>query len=148
MADVNPEQERTRLRRVYSGMSEEELREIAEDGASLTPEAVQALTAEIARRGLDVFVSTSSPGEDTLQQRDLVTIRRFQTLSEAMVAKSVLDGAGIESFLFDDNTARMYVSIAVGGIRMQVNRDDAEQALELLQQPTPDGSDVEGDSGA
>jgi hypothetical protein len=144
MADVSPEQERTRLQRVYSGMTGEELREIAEDGPSLTAEAVQVLTAEIARRGLDIFVSTSSPGGDMLQQRDLVTIRRFQTLSEAMVAKTVLDSAGIESFLLDDNTARNYVSIAVGGIRMQVNRVDAEQALELLQRPIPEASDVEG----
>jgi hypothetical protein len=146
MPDGNPEQERSRLQREYSRMTDEELREIAEDGASLTAEAVQVLTAEIARRGLDISVSASGQEEDRVRQRELVTIRRFRDLPEAMLAKGILDSAGIECFVVDDNIVRLnwFISTGIGGIKIQVNKSDAEAASELFAQPIPDGFDVDG----
>jgi hypothetical protein len=44
-----------------------------------------------------------------------------------MLAKGMLDSGGIERFLLDDNTGRMR------GIRMQVNRFDAEAATTILE---------------
>jgi Putative prokaryotic signal transducing protein len=155
MADIDPGRERKRLEGVYSGMTDEELQAMAEDGASLTSQALQVLSAEITRRKLDIAISTSRPGgasgspaarssEKEAEPEDLVTIRRFQNLSEADLARGLLESAGIESFLLDDNTARMYVSTVVGGVSLQVNRADAEAASELLAQPIPESFDVEG----
>jgi Putative prokaryotic signal transducing protein len=150
MADLAAEQRR--LERVYSEMADGELQALAEDGASLTPVAVQVLTAEMSRRGLDIPVDTSrtespdgsTPREEQVQPRDLVTIRTFQDFAEAMIAKGVLESAGIECFTMDENTAHNYFANTVGGIRMQVNRPDAEAATELLKQPIPESFEVEG----
>jgi hypothetical protein len=52
-----------------------------------------------------------------------------------MLAKGMLDSGGIECFLLDDNTGRMlgFISNVIGGIRMQVNRFDAEAATTILE---------------
>ena len=39
--------------------------------------------------------------------RELLTIQSFRELPEAMMAKRVLDSAGSECFLVDDNPGRM-----------------------------------------
>ena len=62
---------------------------------------------------------------------DLVTIRHFGSLAEALMAKGCLDSAGIECFLADSNMAWMD-SPVVRGMRLQVNPDDAEAAIEVL----------------
>jgi putative signal transducing protein len=131
------EQERKRLERVYSGMAEGELRALAEDSASLTSEAIQALNAEIARRKLDIALSKSGD-EAGGGSEELVTIRTFRELPEAMLAKGMLDSAGIRCVVVDDNIGRMLGPGAVGGIRMLVNRADANAAAELLTQSTPE----------
>ena len=137
-------QEQKRLERVYSEMGEGELEALAQDAVSLTPEAVQALAAEIARRRLDIAVSTSAD-ESGSGTEELVTIRSFQQLSEAMLAKGILDSAGIQCLVLDDTVGSMLASNAVGGFRMQVNQGDAEAAIELLTQSTAE--DVPADPG-
>ncbi len=104
------------------------------------------LRAEIARRQLDIPISITPPGTDELELRELVTIRRFRDLPEALLAKGMLDSAGLESFLVDDNIVRMdwFWSNGVGGVKLQVNRDDVEPANELLQQPIPENFEVAG----
>jgi Putative prokaryotic signal transducing protein len=137
MSDKDSEQERKRLEHVYSGMTEGELRILAEDAVSLSSEAVQALNAEIARRKLDIALSKSRD-EAGVRSEELVTIRTFRELAEAMLAKGMLDSAGIQCAVLDDNTGRMLGSRAVGGIRLQVNNADANAALELLTHSTPE----------
>ena len=149
MAGDDPERARRRLETVYAAMNDGELESLAEDASSLTPEALEALRAELARRKLTITVPPDNADATEVQSRDLVTIRKFLSHPEAMIAKSELESAGIECFLIDEWTARMYVSIAVGGIRLQVNRSDAEAALEILGQRMPEsaepGSDWEND---
>ncbi len=79
--------------------------------------------------------------------RELVTIQSFRDPLEAMLAKAMLDSAGIECFLADDNTGRIlgFASNVIGGIRMQVNRIDAEAAKTILTQPLPDAFDEAGE---
>jgi len=89
MADIDTEQERKRLQRVYSGMTEGELRALAEDAVSLTPDAVQALSADLARRELDIAVSTSDD-ESGVPPEELVTIRSFRGIPEAMLPRECL----------------------------------------------------------
>ena len=61
---------------------------------------------------------------DIDSERELVTIQSFRELSEAMLAKGMLNSAGIECFLVDDNTGHMlgFISNVIGGIRMKVNK--------------------------
>jgi len=68
---------------------------------------------------------------DGQQASELVTIRRFGNLSEALLAKGCLESAGIECFLADANMAWMD-SPVVRGMRLQVSPDDAASAIELL----------------
>jgi len=65
---------------------------------------------------------------------DLVVIRRFSTVPEARVAQSVIDAAGIPSDLADDNiiAADWLYSNLVGGVKLRVPADRAEEAVVLL----------------
>jgi hypothetical protein len=62
---------------------------------------------------------------------DLVTIRQFGDMSEALLAKGCLESAGIESFLADLNVSRMEWPIT-RGMRLQVHAEDAEAAIACL----------------
>jgi Putative prokaryotic signal transducing protein len=69
---------------------------------------------------------------DGHQTTDLVTIRQFGNLAEALLAKGCLESAGIECFLADSNMAWMD-SPLVRGMRLQVSQGDAEAATEVLE---------------
>jgi hypothetical protein len=70
---------------------------------------------------------------DGRQASELITIRQFGNLSDALMAKGCLDSAGIESFLADSNMAWMD-SPVVRGMRLQVSPEDAETAIAMLEQ--------------
>ena len=74
----------------------------------------------------------------------LVTLRRFRDLPNALLAKSILDSAGIECPLFDENTIRMnwLWSNALGGVKVRVKHHDALDASDLLNQDSPEKFDV------
>jgi hypothetical protein len=78
--------------------------------------------------------------------RTLVTIRRYRDLSEAIVARSMLEAAGMEVFLQDENLVRLdwQVSNFIGGIRLQVPASDSAAATELLDQPIPASDEIPG----
>jgi hypothetical protein len=69
----------------------------------------------------------------------VTTIATFMRLEQAVVARTVLESAGIECFLADENMARIVgpYQAAAGGIRLQVLDSEAEAALELLRTQTP-----------
>jgi hypothetical protein len=145
METPGSEQERQRLTKLYAGLSDGELQEFADDAASLTEMAREALKAELDRRGLDIKLG-GPRAVDSVEQRKLVTIRKFRDLPDALLAKGRLDSVGIESFITDDNMVRMdwFISNLLGGIKLRVNPEDAEVATELLDQPIPETFDVEG----
>ena len=62
---------------------------------------------------------------------ELVTIRQFRDMSEALLAQACPDSAGIESFLTDTNIARVEWPLT-RGMRLQVEADDAGTDIELL----------------
>ena len=149
MADHDPEEERQRLSKLYAGMSDGELEAVAEDSAELTDIARQALTDELARRHPEegaLADTGADPGRDLLELADVVSIRQFRDLHEALLAKGALDSAEIESFLVDDNMIRMdwFYSNLVGGIKLCVKQEDAEAALDLLEQSIPEEFEVDG----
>ena len=63
---------------------------------------------------------------------ELVTIRHFGDMSEALLAKGCLESAGIECFLADLNVARLEWPLS-RGMRLQVSQEDAETAIALLE---------------
>ena len=63
---------------------------------------------------------------------ELVTVGNYSGLPEAELAQGILDAAGIESVLVDENVGRMLTWTVVGGFKLQVNKDDAEAAAGLL----------------
>ena len=77
----------------------------------------------------------------------LVTIARYRDLPEALLAQGMLQAAGIPCELADDNIVRMdwFWSNMVGGIRLQVDLDLVDDAVEVLASPIP--ADLPGDTG-
>ncbi len=71
---------------------------------------------------------------------ELVTIRRFGNMSEALLAQGRLDSAGVESFLADENISRLEWPIS-RGMRLQVKAEDAETATALLEPSAADDSE-------
>jgi hypothetical protein len=175
MAKIDPEQERKRLEDFYAGQLDGELEKVAGEAYELSEIAKSSLKAELHKRGLSVELAEHAPitvkkaplagdppeeeegpGLDLAAQEledgveggadDLVTIRKFRDLPEALLAKGSLDSAGIECMLGDANTVRLswVVSNAVGGIKLMVNAKDVGAAEEVLSQPIPHHLDVSG----
>lgn len=67
----------------------------------------------------------------------LVTIASFSFPHEAHLAKAQLDAAGIPGFIADEHTINMQwlYSDAMGGVRLQVPAEFAEEAKALLSEP-------------
>lgn len=140
---IDPGKERRRLMDVYSHMTDGELQKLAEDTASLTVLASQVLNDEMARRELSPLQpdpSDPSGLPDEAALRTMVTIRSFPDVMQAWLAKSGLESAGIECSLADDNMVRLDwgISIVLGGVKLRVKPEDAEAALEFLDQPVPE----------
>jgi hypothetical protein len=91
------EEERQRLTQLYSTMTPEELGKVVDDSASLTDVAREVVKAELSRRGLPVEIDEATAGEDVVEERHLVSVRRFRDLPEALLAKGSLESSGIES---------------------------------------------------
>lgn len=141
----NSDQERIRLVESYSKLSDGELEKIAAEADELTDVAREVLRSEIARRGL-TFELAEYPASDEMEFRQLVMLRKFRDLPEALLAKGSLESAGIECSLGDDNMVRMdwFYSNAIGGIKLLVKREDVEAAEEVLTSPIPENFEVEG----
>lgn len=155
MMNIDQEKERQRLAELYRGMSDLELRKVGENPESLTDWAFEALREEMNKRGLnwsgkDMPLPSqmvgSKPTEDDPGNRP-TALRRYRDLPEALVAKSLLEDAGIECFLQDDNVVRMdwFWSNAIGGIKLLVRQKDAEESEKLLTE-TPGDVDETGDT--
>jgi hypothetical protein len=142
MARIDPEQERKRLTNLYAGQMDEELENVAAQSHELTEIARETLRSELTKRGLYIGQlddQSNPPEQDHAEFRDLVTVRTFSTLMEAELAKNILDTAGIDSFLFDENVGRIYLANVVGGFRLRVDAANADEANRILK---------ENDSGA
>ena len=98
-----------------------------------------------ARRGLEPPLVDAPDGPP--EQRYFVTVRQYRDLSEAIVARSLLESAGIPVYLRDENLVRLdwQVSNFIGGIRLQVDAANEQSALEVLQQPVPQSIAYDGE---
>jgi len=148
------ERERRRLAANYAGMTDGELQRLARHAASLTEPAWEALEDELDRRHIDS--EHDSPGEESndespakrerLEVQELLTLRQFRDLPEALLAKGSLESAGIECFLADENLVRLdwFISNFIGGIKLNVRAADYANAQQLLDEPILEGLYVQG----
>ena len=60
---------------------------------------------------------------------DFVTVASYSEVGEAALAQSVLDGAGVDSFLSGEEAN---ILLPMSGARLQVRLSDADTARELL----------------
>ena len=67
----------------------------------------------------------------------LVTVARFEWRAHAIFARCRLESCGIECFLADEHTLsiRWPYAKALGGLRLQVHPDDADDAVAVLDDP-------------
>jgi hypothetical protein len=76
---------------------------------------------------------------------DFVTVASYSEVGEAALAQSVLDGAGVDSFLSGEEAN---ILLPMSGARLQVKLSDVETARELLN-TVPTVTDANGvDSGS
>jgi len=170
MARLDSEEEKQRLAEFYSRQLDGELEKVATQAYELTDLAHEVLRAELGKRGLSTelkeqppvpFTPPVLPGDPpameedhteietedgVLESRNLVTIRQFRDLPEALLAHGCLESAGIEAALIDDNMVRMdwFLSNLVGGVKLQVDSQNVDEANAILSQPIPEGFDVAG----
>src|ERR1700712_986882 len=71
---------------------------------------------------------------------DFVTVASYSEVGEAALAQSVLDGAGVDSFLSGEEAN---ILLPMSGARLQVRLSDLETARELLN-TVPTLQDEEG----
>lgn len=72
-----------------------------------------------------------------LDDRDLVPVASFESLSEAEMAKMLLAAEGIAVVIRDQPLASLLpaVALANGGLTLLVAEDEAERAREVLAKP-------------
>ena len=121
-------------------MSKSELLALARDYDALTEDAQAALRAEFSARQLEPPLVEETSPEPSTNPDPLVTVRRYRDLSEAIVARTLIESAGIACTLQDENLVRLdwQVSNFIGGIRLQVPRSQAQASEDLLSEPIPE----------
>lgn len=147
------ERERRRLAANYAGMADGELQRLARHAESLTELAWEALEDELDRRHIDgehEFADEesreASAQREHVEVQELLTLRQFRDLPEALLAKGSLESAGIECFLADENLVRLdwFISNFIGGIKLNVRPADFANAQQLLDEPILEGLYVQG----
>jgi Putative prokaryotic signal transducing protein len=144
---LDQQREKRRLAANYAAMTDGELQLLARNADSLTELAWDALEDELDRRNLEPSDDDAAHEErHTLQVRELVTVRQFRDLPEALLAKGSLESAGIECFLADENLVRLdwFISNFIGGIKLNVRAADEANARKLLDEPILEGLYVQG----
>ncbi len=78
----------------------------------------------------------------------LVVARSYFDPQLANIAVSILRDAGIESFLWDQNTGQSAVgySVGIGGIRIAVPESNLSEAIEILNQIEENENVIEGET--
>ena len=118
----------------YQEVSDSELLKLAAQAWALSDAAWDALEDEFDKRGLEVPEAEALPAIEVAERRNLVLLRRFRDVPEALLAKGRLDSAGIDCFLGDENMVRMdwFISNLLGGVKLLVDPEQFTDASRLL----------------
>jgi hypothetical protein len=143
MEMMDPTSEKLRLAANYARMTDGELQRLAQNADSLTELAWDALEDEMDRRLLKY---PAPERRQEMELQELVTVRQFRDLPEALLAKGCLESVGIGCFLGDDNLVRLdwFISNFIGGIKLKVKAADVEDARQVLDEPILEGLYVQG----
>lgn len=153
-SSVRDDKERWRLAWHYADMTDGEIESLAAESGSLTDVARRALQSELRRRSLRIelaepaVAAAGAAAASPARSRKLATVCRFRDMPQALLAKSVLESAGIECLLADANIIRTdwLWSNLVGGVKLRVLEEDLEEATRILDQnQPPENSAVPGD---
>jgi len=127
----------------YSAMSDAELLTLALQPWDLEDAAWDALEDELESRNLEVPEPELPPAISSLEKRNLVMLRRFRDIPEALLAKGRLESFGIDCFLADENMVRMdwFLSNLLGGVKLLVDAEDFTEASKVLNEPVPEHID-------
>ena len=130
MEMIDPEREKRRLADNYARKTDGELQRLAQNADSLTEWAWDALEDEMDRRLLKYPEESAPEYRQEMELQELVTVRQFRDLPEALLAKGCLESVGIGCFLGDDNLVRLdwFISNFIGGIKLKVKAADVEDA--------------------
>ena len=71
----------------------------------------------------------------------MILIGTYPTRSDAEIARTALDAAGIRSVVESDDAGGAYPFSFAGGVRLLVDEGDAEAAAAVLQGPPDSGDD-------
>ena len=129
----------------YSQLTDGELINLALESSDLSESAWDALEDELDRRHLEVPEPESAPQVSVPEMRDLVVLRAFRDVPEALLARGRLQASGIECFLADENMVRMdwFISNLLGGIKLMVQPAEFSKASRILNEPL--ASDIQSE---
>lgn len=77
----------------------------------------------------DIFIMTDQPNAD-----DLTEVLASIDPMQVRMAHDLLDGSGIETFIFDDDSSRMLGSTGAVPSRLMVHAADADEARSRLKE--------------
>ncbi len=137
--------ERQRIVSHYAGLSDGELLGLAARSWELSEAAWDVLEDELDRRHLELPAPEPIPQIASLERRNMVILRRFRDLHEALLAKGKLESAGVPCSLADDNMVRMdwFISNLLGGVKILVDAENFTEAAKLLNEPVQEEPDFD-----
>jgi Putative prokaryotic signal transducing protein len=140
------ENDQASFARRYRAMTDGELLQLAREPWALSDSAWDALEDELEQRRIEIPEPEPMPQISSLEKRNLVMLRRFRDIPEALLAKGKLEAMGFECVLGDENMVRMdwFLSNLLGGVKLLVEAEDFTQASKLLNEPMPERLNVEG----
>lgn len=127
----------------FRALSDEALLERLRAG-TLTPLAIEVATREARSRSLDVAASDPADADDALAQSDegdghddgidLVTVAHFTNPLKVNVLRACLGSHGIFAYVWGEHlgVAHIFLSIASGGMRVQVRSDQVAEARNVI----------------
>jgi DNA-directed RNA polymerase subunit M/transcription elongation factor TFIIS len=145
----DPAQEWQRMQGVYSQMSEDELRNVADTGYDLTDIARQVLQAEISARKLDIPLAMQAPivvEEEPMgdarfdpEEFELIDVHMAWDEEEARKAKEILDNSRIPSFFGPKNLESIdeFKGSYERGVKLKVPEQFADMARLAFQSHWP-----------
>ncbi len=127
----------------FRALSDEALLERLRAG-TLTPLALEIARREARSRTLDIAASDPAAADDALAESDegeghddgidLVTVAHFTNPLKANVLRACLESHGIFAYVWGEHlgVAHIFLSIASGGMRVQVRSDQVAEARNVI----------------
>jgi hypothetical protein len=130
---------REELRERFREFSDEELLRHFKSG-TLTPLAADVVSEALRLRGMEPppAETLDSPAIPAQEQDDgaiaLVTVAEFQNPLQANLMRACLESRGIFAYVWGEHLGmgNILLSVAAGGIRVQVRGDQVEQAKQVV----------------